>query len=249
MKKISLLLVLCTGLITSSTFADTTAAAAGNPDWTWVTTLSVGPAWESAGNTQTFYLTPEIEKSYVANKSTKTLLDGEVFLGIQKALSQNMQGQLGVAVAATSDANLSGVIWDDADPEFDNFTYNYKIQHTHVALKGKLLAEAGLWFTPWLSGSLGVGFNRAYSFNNEPIIWEAVKTPNFSSHTQVAFTYTIGVGIQKALDKHYQIGLGYEFADWGKSQLGRAAEQTLNQGLTLNHLYTSAVLLNLTYLA
>lgn len=32
-----------------------------------VATLSLGPVWESAGNTQTFYLAPNIEKTYAAN--------------------------------------------------------------------------------------------------------------------------------------------------------------------------------------
>ncbi|HAT9492397.1 TPA: porin family protein, partial [Legionella pneumophila subsp. pneumophila] len=39
------------------------------------------------------------------------------------------------------------------------------------------------------------------------------------------------------------------FADWGKSELGRASGQTLNEGLKLNHLYTNGVVLNLTYVA
>jgi opacity protein-like surface antigen len=211
--------------------------------------LSAGPAWQSAGTTQTFYLTPDIEKTYTANKAARALFDGEFFLGLQKQLTQTIQGQLGLAVAATSDASLSGDIWDDAVPQFDNHTYSYKIQHTHVAVKGKLLADAGFWLIPWVSASLGVGFNNAYGFHSTPTIFEALPTPDFSSHTQTALTYTVGAGVQKALSSHWQIGAGYEFADWGKSSLGRAQGQTLNSGLGLNHLYTNGVLFNLTYIA
>lgn len=172
-------------------------------------------AW---GNTQTFYPTPEVEKSYVGKNLTKTLLDGEIFLGIQKTLTQAVQSQLGLAVAATSNADLSGVIFDDANPEFDNYTYDYAIQHTLVAVKGKFLFDKGYWFIPWISASLGVGFNNGHSFNNESIIFEAVKSPNFSSHTTSSLTYTIGAGLQKVLNQHWQVGGGYEFSDWGKSQ-------------------------------
>jgi len=35
-----------------------------------VATLSLGPVWENAGNTQTFYLAPNIEKTYAANQSS-----------------------------------------------------------------------------------------------------------------------------------------------------------------------------------
>lgn len=219
------------------------------PTWAWVGTLSAGPVWQGGGTTQTFYLTPDIEKTYTADKSTSALFDGEVFLGLQKALNQTLYAQLGLAVAATSNATLSGAIWDDADPEFNNYTYNYKIQHTHVAAKGKLLADTGFWLIPWVSGSIGVGFNDTHGFHSTPTIFEALPTPDFSSHTQTALTYTVGAGVQKALNQHWQVGVGYEFADWGKSHLGRATGQTLNQGLGLNHFYTNGVLFNLTYLA
>lgn len=102
---------------------------------------------------------------------------GEVFLGLQKALTQTLQGQLGLAVGFTSNASLSGVIWDDADPQFNNYTYRYKIQHTHVAVKGKLLSDAGYWLIPWISGSLGVGFNDTHGFHNTPTLFEALPNP------------------------------------------------------------------------
>lgn len=217
--------------------------------WRWVGSLSAGPVWEDGGATQTFNLTPEIEKSYQANKATKTLGNFEVFLGGQRSLSPVLLGQLGLAVDTTTDATLSGIIWDDADPAFNNFSYRYKIRHTHFAAKGKLLADMGYWVMPWVSASIGVGFNDASNFQSTPLIEEAIQTPNFKSHTETAFTYTVAAGIQKALNEHWQVGIGYEFADWGKSQLGCAREQTMNSGLSLSHLYTNGVLFNLSYFA
>ena len=215
----------------------------------WVGSISLGPVWESAGAKQTFYLAPDIIKTYDAQNSSHVLFDGEVFVGIQKELPKAFLGQLGLAVAETSNANLSGNIWDDADVTFNNYSYSYKVQHTHIAVKGKLLADRGYWLMPWVSASLGIGFNNAHGFQNTPLISEAITMPNFASNTQTSFTYTLGVGAQKALNQHWQLGVGYEFADWGPSQLGRAIGQTSNQGLTLNHLYTNGVMFNLTYLA
>ncbi len=215
----------------------------------WVTSVSVGPVWERGGKTQTFNLTPTIERTYAAQRDTHGFFNGEIFVGLQKTLSQSILGQLGLAVAATSHAKPSGSIWDDADPQFNNYVYRYHIQHTHIAVKGKLLAERGYWLTPWISGSVGVGFNKSRDFENTPTIFEALPNPNFASHTKSDFTYTLGAGVQKALNAHWQAGVGYEFADWGRSSLGRAAGQTLNNGLALRHLYTKGVLFNLTYLA
>ena len=215
-----------------------------------VFTISAGPVWATAGATQTFYLQPEIEKTYFANKSTTVLADGELFIGIQRPLTDRFYGQLGLAAATTSEAKLSGNIWDDASPVFNNYTYGYQIRHTHVAAKGKLLTDIRYYsLTPYISGSLGVGFNRARSFSQSPIIFEAVPGPNFSNNTVSAFTYTVGIGLQHVINNHLYGGIGYEFADWGKSQLSRATGQTMGTGLSLSHLYTNGIQLSLSYIA
>lgn len=231
----------------NTAFAGTMGSVTPSKNWNWVGSIAGGPVWARGGETQTFYLAPEIEKTYVADKSTKVLASGELFAAIQKTFSSQWQLQLGVAAAAASRVKLQGLIWDDADPRFENYSYQYKIQHSHVAAKGKLLKVFSHGIIPWVGGSIGVGFNRAYGFSNTPLIFQAVENSNFTNHTKTTFTYTASAGVQKVLSKHWQVGAGYQFADWGKSELGRAEEQTLNTGLTLNHLYTNGVLFNLTY--
>jgi opacity protein-like surface antigen len=154
-----------------------------------------------------------------------------------------------LALAATEPAKLAGSIWDNAEEEYNNYTYRYKLQHAHVAVKGQLLAQMGWAVTPWLSGSVGIGFNRAFAYTNVATIFAARANNNFQSNTETAFTYTLGAGIQKALNNNWEIGIGYEFADWGKSTLHRAVNQTAGSGLALNHLYTNGIQFNITWLA
>ncbi|MBA2710813.1 MAG: porin family protein [Tatlockia sp.] len=248
MRKFLLVVVLLNSLLASSSFAGTMGPIQ-LPERTWVSTLSIGPVWEDGGRTQTFLLAPEIEKTYLAYKSRKALVNGELFLGIQKSVFQQLQGQLGIAVAATNNARLRGEIWDDADPIFNNHIYRYQIQHSRITVKGKLLADRGYWLTPWLSGSLGVGFNNAHDYQNRPLISAALPNPNFGDNTKTAFSYTVGVGLQKSINTHWQVGVGYEFADWGKSELNRALGQVYGRGLALNHFYTNGLLFSLSYLA
>ncbi|MCX7117132.1 MAG: porin family protein [Legionellales bacterium] len=236
------------GVLGSTAFAGTMGPVIPSKDWPWVASIAAGPIWARGGETQTFYLAPEIEKTYVARKTTNAIATGELFVGIQKSLASQWFGQLGLAAATIGNAKLQGVIWDDADPQFANYSYLYKVQNTRVAVKGKLLLDKGYWFMPWVSASLGVGFNRAHDFTNTPLISEALAN-NFEDHTKTAFTYTLGAGVQKPISEHWQLGVGYEFADWGKSEMGRALGQTMNSGLALNHLYTNGVLFNLTYIA
>lgn len=214
----------------------------------YVMSLSTGPAWQNNGESQTFYLYPNIEKTYHAKDTTNLLWNGELFLGIQKNWCATWQSQLGLAFAAAGKANLKGEIWDDADPQFNNYSYHYHVNHQHIALKGKILKDMGYSVIPWVSASIGIGFNKAQGFANTPTIQEAVTMPNFVSKTVTAFSYNIGIGVQKIISNTWQIGIGYEFNDWGQSQLGRAEGQTIGKGLKLNHLYTNGLVVNLTAL-
>lgn len=213
----------------------------------YIVTLSAGPTFAGNGETQTFYLVPFIKKTYAANKKTNVFFDGELFLGVERELTQSLQGELGLELGVTSDVNLSGDIWDFANARFNNSSYSYKIQHTHLAAKGKVLWDIGSAYKPCVHGSLGVGFNQAYDFKILPAIFAEVVPPHFTSTLKTSFTYTLGFGVQRAIKEHWTAGVGYEFADWGKSQLGQAAGQTLSKGIALNHFYTNAIQLTISY--
>lgn len=218
---------------------------------TLVATLSAGPAWyNDAGKTQTIYLQPDFANTYIAQHSNYQLTNGEFFLGVQKTISPLLIGQLGLAVATTSYAHLQGDVWETADPLFDNFSYQYNITHTRVAVKGKLLSQqfSSTWL-PYLSGSLGAGFNRAYQFSTKAKLFEAIPTAGFEANKQTSFSYTLGAGLQKALSQHLQVGVGYEFANWGSSSLGREPGQFFNHGLEINHLFTHQLQFNISYLS
>lgn len=215
----------------------------------YITTLSIGPSWTGGGQEQTFYVQPQTQRTYTANQLNQIFANGELFFGIQHNLSSTMQGRIGLEFALTSPATYSGDIWDDANPEFNNFTYQYQVMHSHVALKGVLLDdEFEFGVTPYISGGAGLGINRAGSYTNTPTIPEAVTEPNFESHTSLAFAYTIGFGVQRALDEHWLVALGYEGANWGNNHLDASPGQLLGSGLALNHVYTNGVLFSISYL-
>lgn len=223
------------------------SASAAHP-LKFVGTLTGGAAWESAGETQTLFLSPTIEKKYVADETTDVLGEGEIFLGAQYTFAKHWQTQFGLAFAIMNPATLTGDIWDDAEPEFNNYEYSYMIKQSRLAVKGKLLRETQSRFIPWISASLGASFNESYDFENNPTITEATSTPNFASESSTSFTYAVGVGVQYEFTKHWQAGIAYEFADWGQSELGLTSGQTMTDHLELDHFYTNSLLLNITYL-
>lgn len=217
--------------------------------YTPVITLALGGASQNGGETQVINLQSEIVKKYVTNTESKMLGTVDLLLGLERRFNEHYSALLGLSFVATGPAKLSGQIWDDADEDFNNFVYQYQIQHKHLALKAKLMRDMGyLGLKPYLSASFGVGINEASNFAAIAIIEEAVGFPDFTPNKTRSYTYTLGFGLQKSLNKYWQLGLGYEFADWGKSQLGAAPEQLSGMGLKLDHLYTHGIFLSLTWL-
>ena len=86
-------------LLTSSWFVFPSVMWA-NMDYSVVATVSAGPAWNKAGQTQTLLLQPDFFNTYQAKKSTQTIAIGELFLGLQRRVSARLLGQLGLAIAA-----------------------------------------------------------------------------------------------------------------------------------------------------
>ena len=121
-------------------------------------------AWTNPGQTQTFDITTDFEQTYNNLSKTSLVSVFEGLLGLQTHLSSNIDGQLGVVVAGAPEAYLNGDIWQNADANFNNYSYRYKIQHTHVAAQAKLFYNTSLFFSPYISASLGAGYNQAYDY-------------------------------------------------------------------------------------
>lgn len=235
------------GVVLSSSAIAGTIGAVQPESWRPVVALSAGPTWAQPGETQTFFLQPGIEKTYQALGKVSTFVSGEFFLGGQKFFNRNWASQLGIAIAGAGNTQLTGNVWEDADPNFNNFTYSYKINQVRVAVKGRLFGLMYFGVQPYVSGSVGVGFNRAYDVTINPKIFAEIAPPKFTPNTETSFSYTVGIGLQKTWSENWQLGIGYEFADWGNSHLGRASGQTLNQGLSLNHLYAHQLQFTVSY--
>lgn len=214
----------------------------------YVITLSGGPAWVTGKDDQTIFFTPTYINTYTVNNNDNTLGALELFAGWNSASSSSFQGQLGLAIAGTSQATIEGGVWQNVTPALKSFNYSYKVRHMHIAAKAKLLGDFGYTFYPYLSGSLGYGYNRATDFSLSYQQFTVPAVYVFTNSSTSAFTYTAGAGIEVELATNWRIGVGYEFADWGKIELGRAPGQISGSTLGLNHFYTQQFQVSLSYL-
>lgn len=211
-----------------------------------VASINIEASFANAGQTQTLDLTPQVTKTYTANNLLNVLPAGELFVGLKNGLPANLEGQLGLAFAVSGRTTLSGNIWDDADPAFDNYTYQYSVSHLALSLKAKIAGDWDFPIKPWVGATVGVGFNMSSGFTNTPTIPQVLPSANFADNTVTALSYSLSTGAAYKLDSQWELGVGYEFSDWGSSQLGAVPGGT-NLGPSLSHLFTHSVLFSVTY--
>lgn len=217
-----------------------------NLDWGSIITLSGGPAWTNPGKDHYLYPNPPpMNNHFIPKKEWTTLGSGELFFGLQRFICPDVIGQFGIGVAAASDARLSGFI--NVNDVIDVIHYRYQVSHVRAEFKGKLIAAGYRLAQPYLSASAGVGFNHAHDYI--PVSSDTILYPPsyFDSRSTVAFSYTLGAGLQRNLNQNWQVGVGYEFADWGKNYLG-GDDYLLGQGPGSAHLYTHELVFSVSYL-
>lgn len=213
--------------------------------WSSIIILSGGPSWSTAGQDQYLYPNPIPQfNHYVYNSPTSTLANGEIFFGLQRFVYPNVIGQLGLGVAGASDAKITGFV--NVDGLGNLYSYQYKVNHARIELKGKLIGNFFQPVQPYLSGSLGAAFNHSHDFNSTSLYPALYPSPWFAESTNVAFAYSLGTGLQMMLNPNWQVGLGYEWVDFGKSFLGQE-RLVLPKGPRLTHLYTNELLFSLGY--
>ena len=220
--------------------------------WTKVIMISGGPGWTKAGETQQQFSTssPLLFNTYVANKKNNTLGEGEIYLALQHSLNQYITGRLGIAAAGSSPAKLQGTVLQNSNPNVQSYRYSYRIGHGRITAKTMLLFGAkDQTFMPYIMGSIGIGFNASHQYKQTPTSTLFPIVATFRSNTDSnAFAYTAGAGIEAAVNKHWHGGIGYQFADWGKSNLDSIGNQPFDEGLRLSRLYTHLVQFSLTYI-
>lgn len=226
--------------------------------WSSIITVSGGPSWGTPGQNQYIYprsgvytnaFNPNPAPYYTMyfnyNSPSSTMANGELFFGLQRLVTPAFIGQLGLGVAGVSDAEVTGSVNLNGVP--DVYSYKYDVNHFRVELKGKLIACEINPVQPYISGSIGAGFNNAHEFQAVSVNQAVFPAPWFEENTTYAFAYSLGAGVQKSVTKNWQVGVGYEFADLGKSYLGGDGFE-LARGPLLTHFYNHQLLFSLSYL-
>lgn len=144
----------------------------------------------------------------------------------------------------------SGTLAQGMDPiSTDFFNYLYKVKSQQLLAEGKFLWRFRERIRPYVLLGLGAAFNQAYDYEvhyNHSLTF----TPLFSNNTTTQFSYSLGVGVDMDITKHWRFGLGYRFSDLGRAGLGSGVIDTtpVSDSLSQSHLYANEGVLQLSYI-
>ncbi|STX28305.1 Uncharacterised protein [Legionella beliardensis] len=187
--------------------------------------VGIGAAWQKIGSPQTVTLLPPDSNYYTVKSDYKLATNFNFAVGFEQLINQHFSYQLGIAAYGNTAVNSRGHVWQFALPEFDNFSYRYKIQSTAFLLTGKLLSDYSSIIHPYLSANIGLGLNRSFSYEETPLIEEAVAMEPFRNHTSNSFAWGAGTGLEINITPTTRFGIGYQFIDFGNATLGKSPVQ------------------------
>jgi opacity protein-like surface antigen len=224
-----------------------------NQHMTPVVTLSVGGAFsDTVGNNASFPIVdPTTDSFYIyqANRMNQTRAIFGGFLGVEFLLCQEWSMQFGFGYYQPESLNVSGNVTQGADlPSADIFTYHYSISPHQMLAEAKFLYNMRR-FHPYAMLGLGASLNdsQSYAVNITPPF--ITFSNQFANHTEAAFSYALGFGVDMDIDRYVRLGVGYRFRDFGESKTGHGVIDTTvtSNRLKEDNLHTNEVLAQLTW--
>lgn len=220
-----------------------------------VIALSLGPAWyNNEGRVQENIFFPLFSThTFIPQTTPGVVGSGELFFALARPITNRLSGQLGIDIGYSGNGKEEGYLVI-SPPVSKTYSYSYRLSNARVGLKGRLIGDWGYWVKPYISGSANVGFNRSWNYTSAYTIFPLGEKPSFGDKTTTAFTYTAGIGVQGNIAPQWQLGVGYEFSDWGRSYLTEPS-LTLANGITFNYpaphatsFFTQSVQVTLSYI-
>ena len=226
-----------------------------NTLWYPVVTLTGGPVLIThAGRSQSFPIVNPISDSfynYVSDRGDHSEFMFGGFLGAEFLVEPEWNVQLGVGYYQPDEFNVKGVVTQGADLQSaDQYHYCYAIRSHQIFAESKVLFNWRPSIHPYLSAGLGAAINDASNYNVTILPPFTAFSPQFPHHTNTAFSYHVGLGIDVNVAPHLRVGAGYRFTDLGETKLGNGVINTVqtSKALSKDHTYAHEGMLQLTYL-
>ena len=220
-------------------------------NWHPILAFSAGAAFSNPGESKNIPAHDGIFSfyHYDASDSSHARFLGGLFLGAEFLLQpEHLSLQAGLSYYQPVSFTLTGEVTQGADVSSENqYSYQYDIQSQQVLIESKLLYNVQ-HYHPYLTAGIGAVFNRSQNFEVDIDPPFTTFSNQFKDNTVTSFMYRIGLGIDIDIAKQTRLGLGYRFADLGKTKTGHGVIDTVstNNTLSQSRLYSNEILAQLT---
>jgi opacity protein-like surface antigen len=128
------------------------------------------------------------------------------------------------------------------------FDYTHRIHSQQFLVEGKLQNAAHTKIQPYLAFGLGAARNKSYPATT--LMPAFLAATEFPQNTTTSMSYMFGAGIDADLDKHWRIGIGYRFSDYGQVSIEDSitAQKPAYESFPKTPFHMQTVLVQLTYL-
>ncbi len=136
---------------------------------------------------------------------------------------------------------------------YDTLNYSFEARSVAVMLESRLIYNDVTW-QPYIFGGIGAASNRLSNYRESPAYpaLSAATVPEvFSSHSQRAWAYEAGVGVQRQISAGgdgrppFVVMIDYRYLNFGSGELGSFPAQIGSDRLQVNNLTTQAIMLTL----
>jgi opacity protein-like surface antigen len=218
--------------------------------------LSAEPSFSRIHNDTAVQVSALVVNDYETNKQTNwnPLWGGGIGHTFEKLFNLPFSLSLGLAGYSVNFGNVKGLelpfINDDL---FDTLNYQFKAKSTALLFETRWIYANYDW-QPFAIIGVGAAWNRLSDFNEEPTdpaLSAAPVLQGFGSHTNTAFAYELGIGVQRLLyaDEKYNIrytgSVDYRYVNFGKGEFSAYPTQPGGGALQVANLDTQAVMFTL----
>jgi len=215
-----------------------------------------GANWVTSGKTRTIRIGSgsfDVNR-YIANKDSAV----SSLVGLDIGYRWNLASRylhwvtLGLETSYMRVISQKGLVVPSllTDPNPSTLDYTYAVSSIPLFAVSQIGWQIGKRIEPYVIGGIGVSWNKASNYHEDPLSAQATTNSIFRSKTLSSFAYTVGAGVAFQVSSSSSIGLEYRYTNYGKASLGtnglKGFPTSGSQKLSLGNIHSNALLLRFT---
>ncbi|WED41956.1 SPOR domain-containing protein [Legionella cardiaca] len=182
------------------------------------------------------------------HKKNMTSILGAISYGWYKDKPWFPAYSIGIRYQHLFSENVGGMVTQYSLPEFQNYTFNWKLSSNVWSLFTKINIAQKYHLSPFINGGIGGAFNKASTYQETPFGDVTARvSPGFKKLCNTDLSYHVGTGIDVSFSSAISASIGYEFQDLGSFSSTSGKYSWAGARLNLDKYRINSVYLTVSY--